>query len=531
MKKNIFKKVLVLVLVFISFIILGSNFVYADNSATDPIIPPVTKDPIVIIPPNVSIHLKIISGVNSIYDKDISVAACDSDNNPITAPTVSAYCAVLQSGIPSVWDWTWTPGAFVTSINNIAGFASKDKDNKDVYHYWNWSANGIEGMEGLNQSALNLNDQIFLEFIDPIETVNLPVITAPQSSGGVSRSGTMVGIETTKITEKTFSVQKALNYLSENQNKDGSFNSSLYTDWVAIAAAAADNKFLEESISNYFKINIFESNVLTDNERHAMALMALNINPYNGTNINYIKKIIDSFDGTQFGDKKEDNDDIFALIVLKNSGYIANDEIIVKDINYLISKQSSNGEWGSIDMTSAGIEAFRGFEDIPGVKDSVLKAKNFLIANQKNDGGFENSFSTSWATQSLFDDNNILKGELYLTGKQQTDGGIEDISENKETRIWATAYAIPAILHKTWGTILKNFPKIFIENTKTEEKKILNKGEVIKRIIKKNISLPANDEISVNDNIPIKKEVVKIKGNLWNKVKYPFVWLLDKLGF
>jgi hypothetical protein len=518
MNKNIFKKVIVL----ISIILIGSNFVFAEDQ---------TKDPVVTVPANISIHLKITSGTSSLYDKDISVAACDSDNNPITTPTVSAYCAVLQSGIPSVWDWTWAPGAFVTSVNNIAGFTSKDKDNKDVYHYWSWSSNGIPGMEGLNQSVLKSNDQILLEFIDPIETVTLPVITAPQSSGEVSRSGTMVGVETTKITEKTFSVEKALNYLSENRNKDGSFNSSLYTDWVAIAAAAADNKFLEESISNYFKINIFESNILTDNERHAMALMALNINPYNGTNINYIQRIIDSFDGTQFGDKTQDNDDIFALIVLKNAGYLPSDEIILKDIKFIISKQSADGEWGSVDMTAAGLESLRGYEDIPGVQDSVLKAKNFLITNQKSDGSFENSFSTSWVMQSLFNDNNILKGESYLIGKQQEDGGMEETIENKDTRIWATAYAIPAILHKYWGQILNNFPKLFAEDIKTEEGKIFNKGEVVKKRNLTNITLPTNEEIRVNDNISLEKEPIIKKKSFWGEVKSPFIWLLDKLGF
>jgi hypothetical protein len=532
MNKNIFKKVIVIVLVFISFVIIGSNNVFAEDSVVDPVVPPAKEDPVVVTPNDVLIHLNITSGGSSLYNQDISVKACDSDNNASTPPTVSAYCAVLQSGIPSVWDWTWAPGAFVTSLNNIAGYTSKDKENKDVYHYWSWSSNGTPGMEGLNQYVVNLNDQILLEFIDPVETITIPVVTAPMSNGGGSKGGTMVGTETVETTEKTFSIEKALSYLLENQNKDGSFNSPIYTDWAAVASVAAENKLLQENISNYFKINLFESNILTENERHAMALMALNINPYNGTNINYIKKIVDSFDGTQFGDKTQVNDDIFALIVLKNAGYTINDEIIAKDIKFIISNQSLDGEWGSIDMTPAGIEALRGFEDILGVKDSVLKAKNFLIANQKTDSGFENSFTTSWVLQSLFDDNNILKGEAYLIGKQQTDGGLENITEDKNTRIWATSYAIPAVLHKTWGSILNNFSKVAPENIKNEDKKTLNKGEIIKKRITTNIVLPLNEEISAKENTPIEKEVlISTKVGFWNKVKTPFVWLLDKLGF
>ncbi|MDP4033465.1 MAG: hypothetical protein Q8P60_11540, partial [Pseudorhodobacter sp.] len=99
--------------------------------------------------------------------------------------------------------------------------------------------------------------------------------------------------------EKTFSISNALEFLS--QNKDSA--SISVHDWMAIAAGAGDNSNLKSSISDYLKSNPIDSSVVTDNERRAMALMSLGINPYSGTEINYIQKITDSFDGTQFGDK------------------------------------------------------------------------------------------------------------------------------------------------------------------------------------------------------------------------------------
>ena len=60
---------------------------------------------------------------------------------------------------------------------------------------------------------------------------------------------------------------------------------------------------------------------VTDYERHAMALMTLGINPYNGTSVNYIQKIVDSFDGNQIGDPSLINDDVFAIFPLVKSGY------------------------------------------------------------------------------------------------------------------------------------------------------------------------------------------------------------------
>ena len=42
---------------------------------------------------------------------------------------------------------------------------------------------------------------------------------------------------------------------------------------------------------------------------------------------------------------------------------------------------------------------------------------------------------------------------------QQNDGGIEPVTADESTRVWATAYAIPAALGKTWTAILSSFPR------------------------------------------------------------------------
>ena len=46
-----------------------------------------------------------------------------------------------------------------------------------------------------------------------------------------------------------------------------------------------------DKIIKYFLENKFSGTLVTDYERHAMALMALGLNPYNTNNENYIKKI------------------------------------------------------------------------------------------------------------------------------------------------------------------------------------------------------------------------------------------------
>ena len=288
-----------------------------------------------------------------------------------------------------------------------------------------------------------------------------------KSSGGGSGGGNGGG-DSSEV--KEFSLIDALSFLLANQEDDGSFGDDLYTDWVAIGIARIENDSdeLKNKIYDYLKNNTMESSIVTDNERHAMALMALDINPYTGTEINYIGKIISSFDGTQLGDDSLYNDDIFGLIVLQKAGYTIDDEIIQKIISYIISKQSPDGSWGSIDMTSAAIMALSELNSIEGVSESITLAENYLIELQNEDGGFGNSFSTSWAIQALSLNNSfeteIQKATEYLASLQQQDGGLGEDTEI-ENRIWETAYAIPAVSLLSWNDILEPFEKEETEST------------------------------------------------------------------
>lgn len=390
--------------------------------------------------------------------------------------------------------------------------------------------------------------------------VSLPVVSNGGSSGFVDFS-------------KTFSVKKAFEFLLKNEQSDGSFGNDMYTDWVAIGVAAGDNQNIKNNITNYFRNNSFSSQSLTDNERHAMALMSLGINPYSDKGINYIKKIIDSFDGTQFGDVNLYNDDIFALIVLKNAGYKSNDDIIKKDIKYLMLNQM-NGSLTGVDITAALIQSLRGFEDIDGVREFISKGESYIVATQGSDSGFDNSFSTSWVLQSMFNNNKVLKSENYLALKQSEDGGMENIDYDINSRIWSTSYAIPAILHKPWSEILSIFPKqqdliVPIPENKNLEREIPKKELDVNKLTEKEINasdvksnfIQNTDLIKKDKNIRLKKMIVlnkrqspqlklPLKENLislnntdvkpkkisliirvWQAIKAPFSLFLFNLGF
>ncbi len=300
---------------------------------------------------------------------------------------------------------------------------------------------------GVNTYTLGIAE----DFYFPAYTVNVSAVPISGSAGLVS---------------PTFNLEKAINYLKGAQNTDGSFGESLYTDWAAIAFGAmniADNS--RDLLITYFKSHNSLGLLLTDNERRAMALLALGQNPYSFDGTNYIDAIVGSFDGTQFGDINLVNDDIFALIPLKNSGYTENDDIITKDISFLISKQKTNGSWEeSADITAAAIQALQSFSAINETSNALTKATSYLQNGQKNDGGWDSVYSTSWAMQAM----NALgvswtKGEntidSYLGNLQTEDGAVSPASETLQNRIWATSYAIAGASLKPWSAIMQSVSK------------------------------------------------------------------------
>lgn len=270
------------------------------------------------------------------------------------------------------------------------------------------------------------------------------------------------------VTRPVFNIPLALAFLKDAQSRDGSFGGfDMYTDWVAIAYSATKDVSRDslDLLRSYIHAHSELSHSLTDNERHAMALLSLGENPYSFRETDYISPIVRSFDGVQFGDPLLINDDVFALIPLTHAGYTVDDAFIVKSIQFILSKQRVDGSWeGSIDLTSAVIQALEPFTSMDGVSNSLTQAGSYVSARQNNDGGWGNVYSTSWALQA----SNVLNeswrkngntGYDYLASVQSTDGAVLSSGETLPNRIWATSYAIPALLGKSWNEILHSVSK------------------------------------------------------------------------
>lgn len=416
------------------------------------------------------VHLNIEADV----DVPASCSATDTDgvthNYPKDASSNSylAICALeaaiengsissaqLSNQFPSL-------GLFVTAINGVTADANSQ--------YWAIYQNGSFASSGLASLPIIAGDTIMLQLHDFSDnnvgdqiTLNIHslISNAPDNIGGGSDEGE------NETPPPTFNAENALAYLKSVQGPDGSFGDSLlYTDWVAIAFGTmnvTDNS--RDTLLAYLNSHNSISSLLTDNERRAMALLALGKNPYSYNDVNYIDSIIETFDGAQFGDADLVNDDIFALIPLKNSGYTKSDDMIVKDISFLISKQKTNGSWEeSVDVTAAAIQALKPFDDLDNVDEAILKAENYLKDAQNNDGGWQNVSSTSWAmlaesalNASWKKDNKT--GLDYLGTQQAADGATLPSSETLANRIWATSYAIAASSQKSWSEIMQSVSK------------------------------------------------------------------------
>lgn len=291
-----------------------------------------------------------------------------------------------------------------------------------------------------------------------------PTQVTPPSSGSSGGSGG-------SSSGSTNPAQNMISFLDAKQNTNGSFGTTAFlSDWAAIAYGAwTGNSLGESKLTSHLLTNpspLDGPNQTTNYARRAMALMALSINPYTGTQTNYISEILKGFDGTQFGEVGLINDDIFVLTPLLHSGYSINDALIVSTTKYIIANQDTHGSFGSIDLTGAAVQTLTELSSIEGVSEALTKAKNYLKEAQQPDGGFGNVYATGWVMQGITAlgentanwSNNGNTSVAYIQSNQSSDGGML-AGDTDANRIWATSYAIPGILNKPWHTILSSFNK------------------------------------------------------------------------
>jgi len=445
----------------------------------------------------------------SVTDSSGAIHNYPKSNSPQGLLGVCALVSAKNAGIINSFEFIdFGFGLFLNSINGIS--TSPDWDL-----YWALYLNDNYAMVGLSDLVVKSGDKISLIYSSfstgqQFDRVILHVVSEEkkQSSAGVAYG--------------SFNVDKAVSFILSKQNQNGSFENDIFTDWIAIALSSyqkfsslenkekLDNSI--EKLKDYLILNTNPGESLGSPVlsfiRRAMALMSLGINPYFGTNINYIEAIVNSFDGEQIGDKNLVNDDIFGLLVLKKAGYDISEDIIQKTIIFILSKQKDNGSWeNSVDMTAAAIQSLSLFSDDDNVKNALKKARDYLFSKQEVNGSFGNQDSTSWAMQAIsalnedwrnWRKNNNTPAD-YLMIYQKEDGRIDSANA-----LWSTAYAVPAGIGKHWGIILKDFSKKeaenYFNNKKIKEENMEKIKNSLNSIYLKTISLKDSIELFSKNN-------------------------------
>lgn len=372
--------------------------------------------------------------------------------------------AAKDTGVVADFEMTDDPnwGLFLDSVNGIAGTGEPD------WHFWNLWKNGVYSDVGIEGIVLAEGDAFQFTY-GPWKT---PII---QGGGGLLAQIPIVGGPVVlDVYPRRVNVEDAVSFLMSKQKEDGSFGSPLFTDWTAVALGAYEGKsaavfYGVNALKEWFSKNpVPPGSVLTNFERRAMALMALSLNPYEGTGQNVIEPILMSFDGQQFGSPDLVNDDIFAALVLLKAGYETNVTPLLEAIPFILSWQRESGSFGGADLTAAAVQVLSLLPESETQEQALIAARDYLALQQESTGGFGNVYSTSWVLQAiaaLNEDGNAWAidvdkrtPEHFLALHQALDGGLLK-DGSSENRIWATSYAVCAALGKSWGDILKNFEK------------------------------------------------------------------------
>lgn len=260
---------------------------------------------------------------------------------------------------------------------------------------------------------------------------------------------------------------EALNFLNNQQLEDGSISGFVVSAWASMAISSADEdphdwknlvSYLEE------KNTLLDPVKVTDWERQTLAIVACDENPRDFGEINFITKIKSFYDGEQIGDNANLYDDFFGVLALISGGIDKDSSIIKNVIDFIKSKQNSDGGWSDVDSTSVAIMALIASGENP---NSVIinNALVFIKTTQADNGGFQswgtaNAASTSWAVDAIFavgQDPTSSEWEKngnspvdFLLSLQQDDGSFNWATGQSMNPEWMTSYVISALLGKPY---------------------------------------------------------------------------------
>lgn len=266
------------------------------------------------------------------------------------------------------------------------------------------------------------------------------------------------------------SIQKGVSYLKNLENADGGFSekigeksNSRITEWIVLALHSSG-----EDTSKYQNY-ILKNGKVEETTDYARTLMALKATGYKGKfkGISLEDKLVSfqkengQFSQFDRGENEMINAHVWSILAL----YSAEVDIPKKDKakDWLLAQQNNDGgfSWqvgGLSDSDSTGV-ALTALIALGENKENSLpvrKAINYLKKNIQSNGGFvsgfapENIASTSWALQGLVAAGEKVNGLSldYIIDLQKKDGSFFWMDGREASQALMTSYALMALNEK-----------------------------------------------------------------------------------
>lgn len=148
------------------------------------------------------------------------------------------------------------------------------------------------------------------------------------------------------------------------------------------------------------------SNSAIDYTAPILAITSLSEDPRTFGNEDYVQKLMSFHNQNQIGEANALNDDAFGILSLIASGVGPEDNIIVDAKNYLLQNQNQDGGWGfsvstpsDTNMTAAVIVSLIA-AGTPNTHQALTEGTNYLSSAQNQDGGFPYDPNSSFSTDS-----------------------------------------------------------------------------------------------------------------------------------
>ena len=252
------------------------------------------------------------------------------------------------------------------------------------------------------------------------------------------------------------------------------------SDWSSIGLVAAGldpASFSNQSgptIIDYLVSNPLDpASSATTIEKRILAINALGQDPQDFYGIDYLDRLLTTYQANQLGDPSLLNDDIFGIIALIGSGQ-TNQAVLLDSLNYLITNQSPDGGFGySLSSGSDTNDTASALVALISSKQADLAHSNldlaisnavtYLLNSQNTDGGFgylpgdiSDGSSTTWnliALNAISANQDVQSyqelASQWLTSNQLGDGGFGYLAEYGSDT-YTTSHAIIALTGNTW---------------------------------------------------------------------------------